>query len=151
MIDRFGGVKIKDGMVIHRQGRGPVAGARATVDTAGDIDRRITASRLLLTGPFAFGLRKKKDNRELYLTVEGEGFAFVEEVDPKKGKQARAFAARLNTLAQQQTPSPSPPPPPAVQEVNVMDQLRQLSELRDSGVITAEDFEAKKAELLGRL
>ncbi|MGO4856243.1 SHOCT domain-containing protein [Arthrobacter sp. 2MCAF14] len=31
------------------------------------------------------------------------------------------------------------------------DQLAQLAELRDSGVVTSEEFEAKKAELLERL
>jgi len=33
----------------------------------------------------------------------------------------------------------------------VLDQLRQLGELRDAGVVTADEFEAKKAELLARL
>lgn len=31
------------------------------------------------------------------------------------------------------------------------DRLRQLGELRDGGIITNEEFEAKKAELLARL
>nr|WP_284501114.1 SHOCT domain-containing protein [Bowdeniella massiliensis] len=32
-----------------------------------------------------------------------------------------------------------------------MDQLRKLGELRDAGVLTEAEFEAKKADLLGRL
>ncbi|MFF3492855.1 SHOCT domain-containing protein [Streptomyces sp. NPDC002795] len=32
-----------------------------------------------------------------------------------------------------------------------MGPLRQLGELRDSGILTADDVEAKKAELLSRL
>jgi hypothetical protein len=32
-----------------------------------------------------------------------------------------------------------------------LEQLRKLGELRDAGVVTAEEFEAKKAELLGRI
>jgi large subunit ribosomal protein L7/L12 len=32
-----------------------------------------------------------------------------------------------------------------------LDQLRKLGELRDAGVLTDEEFEAKKAELLGRI
>jgi hypothetical protein len=32
-----------------------------------------------------------------------------------------------------------------------LEQLRKLGELRDAGVVTAEEFEAKKAELLGRV
>lgn len=33
----------------------------------------------------------------------------------------------------------------------VSDQLRQLGELRDAGVLTQEEFDAKKAELLARM
>lgn len=36
-------------------------------------------------------------------------------------------------------------------EAGAADQLRELGELRDRGVITAEEFEAKKAELLERI
>ena len=42
--------------------------------------------------------------------------------------------------------APAPPAPPSVPE-----QLQQLADLRDRGVITAEEFEAKKAQLLERM
>lgn len=41
------------------------------------------------------------------------------------------------------------PAPPA--QPDVVDQIRRLGELRDAGVVTDEEFDAKKAELLGRL
>lgn len=34
--------------------------------------------------------------------------------------------------------------------MDIPDQIRKLGELRDSGVVTAEEFEVKKAELLAR-
>jgi uncharacterized membrane protein YdbT with pleckstrin-like domain len=40
---------------------------------------------------------------------------------------------------------------PAATAPDVADQLRKLAELRDSGVITPAEFEAKKAELLQRM
>lgn len=40
---------------------------------------------------------------------------------------------------------------PAGQRDQIMDQLRQLGELHDSGVLTNEEFAAKKTELLQRL
>ena len=40
----------------------------------------------------------------------------------------------------------APPPDP-----DVLEQLRKLGELRKAGVLTDAEFEAKKAELLGRL
>jgi len=71
------------------------------VETSGQLDKRITATRLIAFNVFAFGLRKKKDGRELFLTVEGDDFAFVVEFDPKRQAEARQFAAKINTAAKQ--------------------------------------------------
>jgi hypothetical protein len=43
------------------------------------------------------------------------------------------------------------PATPAAAAPDVMDQLKKLGELRDAGVLTPEEFETKKAELLKRL
>lgn len=40
---------------------------------------------------------------------------------------------------------------PSASEPDVLDQLRKLGELRTAGVITADDFETKKTELLSRI
>jgi hypothetical protein len=45
----------------------------------------------------------------------------------------------------------SPPTQHVEAQTDVLDQLRKLGELRDNGVVSAEEFEAKKAELLKRL
>jgi hypothetical protein len=47
--------------------------------------------------------------------------------------------------------SPQQPQPAAPTGPSPLDQLRQLGELRDAGVITADEFESKKAELLSRM
>lgn len=162
MADRFGGIVVKHGEIHHKDGSGPVLGAHATVDTAGEIDKRFTATRLLLTGPFALAWRKKKDRRELYIVVEGQGFAFVESVDPKKGAEARKFAARINTLGAQApaapppavstptAPAPPPPPPPSVpaswapdpygrHELRYWDGSRWTEHVSDAGVSGIEE------------
>lgn len=95
----FGGVIVKDGTITHGKESVPLAGARLTVESEGEVDKRITATRLVLTGPLALAWRKKKDKRELYLTVENDGAMFVVGVDPKEGLAARQFAAKVNTLA----------------------------------------------------
>ena len=50
-------------------------------------------------------------------------------------------------------PPAAPPPaaPPVDTSLEVTQTLARLADLRDQGAITAEDYEAKKAELLGRL
>lgn len=37
-----------------------------------------------------------------------------------------------------------------VQEIDVADQLLKLSQLRDQGILTHEEFEAQKAKVLGK-
>ena len=43
--------------------------------------------------------RKQVDRRELYLLVDGELFAWAVNINPSKGADARAFAAKVNTAA----------------------------------------------------
>lgn len=51
---------------------------------------------------------------------------------------------------QQQYAEPAPPPQPAAPaQPDVAAQLEELAGLRDKGVITPEDFDAKKKQLLG--
>lgn len=93
------GLKIKGGEVIHRTGRGPIAGATARIETQGDIERRVTVTRLVLTGIFAFALRKKKDHRTLYLTIDGQGYQILVELSPKEERKARAWVTQFNNRA----------------------------------------------------
>jgi hypothetical protein len=60
----------------------------------------------------------------------------------KRGNYKRAAAA----AAAQQQPTPSSPRRPPV---DALQQLEKLGELRKSGVLTEEEFAAKKKELLG--
>jgi hypothetical protein len=50
--------------------------------------------------------------------------------------------------AQEPPPAAAPAPPPAA-EPDYVAELQRLAQLRDSGVISAEDFEAKKKQILG--
>jgi hypothetical protein len=68
-------------------------------------------------------------------------------VDPTKGAEARAFAARINADAS----APAPTADSATETPDIPEQIKQLGELRDSGLLTDAEFEAKKAELLDRM
>jgi hypothetical protein len=80
-------------------GFGLEAGLSAGVDTAGAIDKRSTATRLVLMGPFVLALRKKKDERELFLYVDAPTGQHVESCDPKEQARVRTFAAQITTAA----------------------------------------------------
>ena len=61
------------------------------------------------------------------------------------GWQGEAMAAHTRAAA------PTPAPAPAAAPPDVTDQIAKLAALRDSGAITSEEYEAKKAELLDRM
>jgi len=147
MSNTYEGITIHEDRIESKEGGGPLPGARAIVDTAGEIDKRITATRLILTGPLAFGLRKKKDNRELYLLVEGQGWAISKQLRPDQGAKARAFAARINAAGSAATVDDELSATTTNETPDVISQIRQLGGLRDQGLITPEEFEDKKAEL----
>jgi hypothetical protein len=54
-------------------------------------------------------------------------------------------AAYDQQMAAQQAAAPAP----AAGEPDYMEELQQLAKLRDSGILTNEEFEAKKRQLLG--
>lgn len=47
-------VQVRDGKILHGGKNYPLVGARATVDTAGAIDKRVTATRLIPHWPIRF-------------------------------------------------------------------------------------------------
>jgi len=53
------------------------------------------------------------------------------------------------TLAQQSDQAPPQSPPSQITQSDYLVELEKLGELRDKGIITEEDFQAKKKQLLG--
>jgi hypothetical protein len=110
-VGAYQGIVLFERFISTPQGAGPIKGATATVDTAGNlaVTKRPTLTRMaaggILLGPLgavgslAFQKRKDVDARELYLVVETEQFAAVVQCPPDQGMQARQFAAAIVTAA----------------------------------------------------
>jgi hypothetical protein len=49
----------------------------------------------------------------------------------------------------EQAPAPAPAPAPAAPAPDPIEQLKQLGELRQQGILTDEEFAAQKAKILG--
>jgi putative oligomerization/nucleic acid binding protein len=65
-------------------------------------------------------------------------------------RQANRWAQQEDDqYAQQQQQYYQPPPAPAPAEDDTVSQLKQLAELKDQGILTEEEFAAKKAQILG--
>jgi hypothetical protein len=90
------GIRVSDGMFkFVGQASVPIAGATVTVDR-GEAAKRITATRVALTGIFALAL--KKDSTKLFVTIEGaDGSVLTREVSAGKEAKARTLAALVQT------------------------------------------------------
>jgi hypothetical protein len=90
-----------------------------------------------------------RDTRQWFLTIEGPRAAIVVRIENYVNVAAsvRHFAEAVNELASR---LPVPPAEEGDAEATP-EQLRRLAELHDSGVLTDEEFEAKKAQLLERM
>lgn len=79
--------------------RHPLLGASARIIAGSEIDRRVTATRLVAIGVLAFAA-KKKSGGESWLYVEGPDWQFVLEVPRDKISEAAKFASAVNSGAQ---------------------------------------------------
>lgn len=66
---------------------------------------------------------------------------------PTVAEQALSLVSSLR----KERSAPPPPPPTPVETPDVLEQLSKLAALRDAGVVTGDEFAAKKAELLSRM
>ena len=83
---------------------------------------------------------------EIYITAESESFHSFGTLTFKNEKGARKFAAEVNKIARQMPPVR---PVELKQPIDAVDQVRKLAGLVDEGLLTPEEFEAKKKQLLG--
>jgi hypothetical protein len=66
------------------------------------------------------------------------------------GRVQRRQQARWQEQPAQQAPPPQPAPAaPAASGGSTVEQLKELAELKDQGILTEEEFAAQKAKLLG--
>jgi BMFP domain-containing protein YqiC len=83
--------------------------------------------------------------------VGGVGYA-AGRAGARHSAQQQEQEQRISGLEnQQQAAAPqaaAAPPPPAAGGESTVDQLQKLAQLRDSGVLTAEEFEAQKQKIL---
>lgn len=115
-------------------------------ETAEQISRRITATRLLALGPLAFAFKKKKKDSEKYLTIEFimNDMECAVLFSGKKSQDAYSklferYSSFKNRQINEKTTENSNDP---------YEELKKLKELLDMEIISEEEFESKKKELL---
>jgi hypothetical protein len=78
--------------------------------------------------------------------IAGTATAVSNRVSKRQGER---WAQQEVEQAPQPAPEAAAPPPAAAGEGSLIDQLKQLGELKDQGILTEEEFAAQKAKLLG--
>jgi hypothetical protein len=82
--------------------------------------------------------------------IAGTATAVSNKVSQHQAEKAYQQAEAQAYEAQQAAPPPPPPAPaPAGGQDDVVAQIQQLAQLKDQGILTEEEFAAKKAQLLG--
>lgn len=71
------------------------------------------------------------------------------EIDTEDLTDAEVSAIEAAEAAPPPPTPATPPPPPAAATPDYITELKRLAELRDMGIVTDEEFEAKKKQLLG--
>lgn len=116
-----------------------------SVEGRHDVNRRITVTRLVAIGIFAFALKKKNDSKEAFITLElingQEVILYIKKTSPLELKR------KLNTILSQITQGDkivSQPTSP----VSIADELTKLAELKKQGLLTSEEYNQQKQRLL---
>ena len=84
--------------------------------------------------------------------VAGTATAVSNRVSRRQGDRwaTEQDAAAYQEQQQAYQQAPPPPPPAAPAGDDMLDQLKQLGELHDAGVLTDEEFAAQKAKILAQ-
>jgi len=85
--------------VKNKSNGGPLEGAKASVQTEGEIRERFTATRILALGVFALAFKKKTSDKDVFVVIEHPDYVITSHVPSKKEQDARAFARAFNALA----------------------------------------------------
>lgn len=100
-------------------------------------------------------LRDAKEFKKAMLEAKHELELELNRATTPPVRAQAAAPAPAPAAAPEATPAPAPVAAPATPEIDtaeeVADALKGLGDLRDRGIITQEEFETKKTELLGRL
>lgn len=87
-------------------------------------------------------------NEYIRLTIAGSGYIVINAYSEKKGLKKEAAEYIQNRISELSNSGPMSNEQSAMSVTTIADELMSLKKLLDAGVITQEDFEAKKKQLL---
>ena len=126
------------------------------LQTQEQISHNVTLTRLLAFGVFAFGMKKKKVDTTQYLVISYKENGIENSVVFQSNyvgglassiMKARQVYAKNNPEIEVQESEPVN----NVQMEDIPTQIKKLADLKNQGVLTEDEFDKKKSELLARM
>lgn len=162
-IGHVGDVQLLSDRIVWRNSSGIVVKkvnqhVRASIQTAGEVSRRPTLTRMALGSVLpgtalipGLALQKTTDNRQLLFVLEHPEWVRFVELAPDFRGTAQQLATRVNQAAAKVGHDLDAA---GVADLaggpSYLEELKQLGELRDAGVLTEEEFATQKALVLSR-
>jgi len=105
------------------------------------VQKRVTASRLLLTGPLAFAMKKKTGDAYLFISFHDGREPVVLRFPKKSQPELKVIISPyLGKVKSGNSSEPS---------TDVENQLAKLGQFFEQGLIEADEYKASKAKILG--
>lgn len=118
------------------------------VEGKDEVNRRVTVTRLIAVGIFAFALKKKGKDKEAYITLGlADGQEVLLFVDNKAPMQLRAKLAKVISAVKQANVASQGQVAQQAQG-SVADELAKLASLKEQGILTQDEFDSEKTRLL---
>jgi hypothetical protein len=117
--------------------------AELEVEGADAIQKRITASRLLTIGVFAFAFKKKTGEAFAFLSFKNNREALVFKFPKRSEPEVKAFFAPIRNRIS------NAPVAVSTNQDDSVAQLTKLGDLFEKGLIDEAEFKAGKAKILG--
>lgn len=118
------------------------------LETQENMSSRFTATRIALLGPFALAFKKKSKSTEKYLTIDFTDKTKIESTMVFSGNLITAAYSEIYKAYSEYISKHEEDIPP-MENDNAFQELKQLKELLDMEIITQDEFNAKKKQLLG--
>lgn len=117
------------------------------------ISKDVTLTRLLLVGVFAFGLKKKRKDEHHYIVISHSDLGMDCKLifEHKKAPQCIAAIMQAKQLSGLNLNKPTVITSDDSETNDIPEQIRKLSELKEDGILSEEEFQNKKIELLARM
>lgn len=117
------------------------------------ISKDVTLTRLLLVGIFAFGLKKKRKEEHHFIVIKHSDLGMECKLifEHKKAPQCIAAIMQAKQLMGVSSNKPKTITSDNLETSDIPEQIRRLSELKEEGILSEEEFQNKKIELLARM